>query len=74
MAKFIADIDFRGFKEEKDFKKGDEFEMNVERSKEIETTIFKNFPHIKKVMTRIDNKDETDEPDKTEKTKSSKKE
>lgn len=68
MAKFVADIDFRGFKEEKDFKKGDEFEMNVERSKEIETTIFKNFPHIKKVMTRIDNQDKTD------KEKSSKKE
>ena len=44
MAKYVADIDFRGFKEKKDFKKGDEFEMNVERSKEIETTIFKNFP------------------------------
>lgn len=68
MAKFVANIDFRGFKEEKDFKKDDEFEMTLERAKEIETTIFKNFPHIKKVMTRIDEKEETD------KTKSSKKE
>lgn len=68
MAKFVADIDFRALKEEVDYKKGDEFEMTVKRAEEVESNIFEKFPHIKKVMTRVDDKEET------EKTKSSKKE
>lgn len=68
MAKFKAEIDFRGFKEEKDFQKNEEFEMTVKRAEEIETTILKEHPEIKKVMTRIDDKEENG------KEKSSKKE
>lgn len=54
MAKFKADIKFEGYKEEKIFEKNEEFEMTVERANEIEATIKKNHPEIKKVMTRLD--------------------
>lgn len=69
MAKFKADIKFRGEKENKVFEQNEEFEMLVERAKEIESTIKKDHPEIKSVMTRLD------EPEsKPEKTKSPKKE
>lgn len=69
MAQFKADIKFRGEKEEKVFEQNEEFEMTVERSKEIESNIKKKHPDIKSVMTRLDVPEA-----KTEKTKSPKKE
>lgn len=69
MAKFKADIKFRGKKEKKIFEQNEEFEMTVERANEIESTIKKDHPEIKSVMTRLD------EPETNpEKTKSPKKE
>ena len=54
MAQFKADIKFVGEKEKKTFEKNEEFEMTVERAKEIETNFKKKRPDIKSVMTRID--------------------
>lgn len=54
MAKFKADIKFRGIKESKTFKKNEEFEMTVKRAEEIESNIKRENKDIKSVMTRID--------------------
>lgn len=54
MAKYKADIKFRGIKEEKIFEKNEEFEMNVTRAEEIEANIKKAHPKIESVMTRLD--------------------
>lgn len=57
MAKFKADIEFKGIKEKKTFKKNEEFEMAVKRAEEIEAIIKKEHKDIEKVMTRIDKED-----------------
>lgn len=54
MAKFKADIKFKGTKENKTFKKDEEFEMTVKRAEEIEANIKEKHKDIEKVMTRID--------------------
>lgn len=60
MAKFKADIKFKGYKEDKVFEKNEEFEMTVKRSEEIEEKIKKEHPEIKSVMTRLDKEDASD--------------
>lgn len=60
MAKFKADIKFRGIKENKEFEKNEEFEMTVKRAEEIEANIKKEHKHIEKVMTRLDKEDPED--------------
>ena len=37
MAKFKADINFKGIKEKKKFTKGEEFDMTVKRSEEVDS-------------------------------------
>ena len=54
MAKFKADIKFRGIEENKEFEKGEEFEMTVKRAEELEANIKKEHKDIEKVMTRLD--------------------
>lgn len=54
MAKFKADIKFRGIEENKEFEKNEEFEMTVKRAEEIEANIKKEHKDIEKVMTRLD--------------------
>lgn len=68
MAKFKADIKFRGIEEDKTFEKDEEFEMAIERAKELESNVRKKFPHIKKVMTLILEEEELKE-EKEEKNK-----
>lgn len=60
MAKFKADIKFRGIKENKEFEKNEEFEMTVKRAEEIEANIKKEHKDIERVMTRIDKEDPED--------------
>ncbi len=60
MAKFKADIKFRGIKENKEFEKNEEFEMTVKRAEEIEANIKKEHNDIEKVMTRLDKEDPED--------------
>lgn len=60
MAKFKADIKFRGIKENKEFEKNEEFEMTVKRAEEIEANIKKEHKDIEKVMTRLDKEDPED--------------
>lgn len=57
MAKFKADIKFRGIKENKEFEKNEEFEMTVKRAEEIEANIKKEHKDIERVMTRLDKED-----------------
>lgn len=59
MAKFKADIKFRGIKEGKTFEKSEEFEMTVKRADEIQANIKKDYD-INQVMTRIDKEDSGD--------------
>lgn len=59
MAKFKADIKFKGIKENKVFTKNEEFEMTVKRSEEIEKNIKRDYK-IDKVMTRLDAPEEVD--------------
>ncbi len=60
MAKFKADIKFRGIKENKEFEKNEEFEMTVKRAEEIEANIKKEHKDIERVMTRLDKEDPED--------------
>ncbi|EDP68581.1 hypothetical protein CAT7_04924 [Carnobacterium sp. AT7] len=60
MAKFKADIKFRGIKENKEFEKNEEFEMTVKRAEELEANIKKEHKDIEKVMTRLDKEDPED--------------
>lgn len=60
MAKFKANIRFRGIEENKVFEKNEEFEMTVKRAEEIEANIKKEHPEIKSVLTRIE--EETEKP------------
>ena len=59
MAKFKADIKFKGIKENKVFTKDEEFEMTVKRSEEIEKNAKRDYG-IDKVMTRLDAPEEVD--------------
>ena len=59
MAKFKADINFKGIKEKKEFTKGEEFDMTVKRSEEVEKNIKRDYG-IDKVMTRLDAPEEVD--------------
>lgn len=59
MAKFKADINFKGIKEKKKFTKGEEFDMTVKRSEEVEKNIKRDYD-IDKVMTRLDAPEEVD--------------
>lgn len=56
MAKYKALVKFEGYEEKKVFEPGEEFEMTVKRSEEIEKNVQDNFGHLKieKVMERID--------------------
>lgn len=58
MAKYKADITFKGIKEKQVFNKDDEFDMTIKRSEEITETIKAEYPEIKTVMTRIDVEEE----------------
>lgn len=59
MAKFKADINFKGIKEKKVFTKNEEFEMTVKRSEEVEKNIKRDYG-IDRVMTRLDAPEEAD--------------
>lgn len=54
MAKFRAKRDFTGYKENRRFKQGEEFEMTAKRAKELQANVDKSFPHAGEVMERID--------------------
>jgi len=60
MAKFKADIKFRGIEENKEFEKDEEFEMKVKRAEELEANIKKEHKDIEKVMTRLDKENSED--------------
>lgn len=60
MAKFKADIKFRGIEENKEFEKDEEFEMTVKRAEELEANIKKEHRDIEKVMTRLDKENSED--------------
>lgn len=60
MAKFKADIKFKGTKENKVFEKNEEFEMTVKRAEEIEAKIKKDHKDIELVMTRIEEEKESE--------------
>ena len=60
MAKFKADIKFRGIKENKEFENNEEFAMTVKRAEEIEANIKKEHKDIERVMTRLDKEDPED--------------
>lgn len=60
MAKFKADIKFRGIEENKEFEKDEEFEMTVKRAEELEANIKKEHKDIEKVMTRLDKENSED--------------
>lgn len=60
MAKFKADIKFRGIEENKEFEKDEEFEMTVKRAEELEANIKKEYKDIEKVMTRLDKENSED--------------
>lgn len=68
MAKFKALIKFKGTKEKKTFEKGEEFEMTVKRSDEVQKNIKEKYG-IDQVMERLDgpeNDDTKEEADKSE--------
>jgi hypothetical protein len=73
MAKYKALVKFEGYVEKKVFEPGEEFEMTVKRSEEIEKNVQDNFGHLKieKVMERID--EDKKEDTKTEGNKKDKK-
>lgn len=73
MAKYKALVKFEGYAEKKIFEPGEEFEMTVKRSEEIEKNVQDNFGHLKieKVMERID--EDKKEDKKTEDKKEDKK-
>lgn len=54
MVKFRAKRNFTGYKENRRFKQGEEFEMPVKRAKELQANVDKNFPKVGEVMERID--------------------
>lgn len=56
MAKFKALIKFKGTKEKKLFEKGEEFEMTVKRSDEVQKNIKEKYG-IDEVMERLDGPD-----------------
>lgn len=66
MAKFKADITFKGIKEKQVFEKNEEFEMTIKRSEEITENITSKYPDIKVVMTRIDGEEEAVAEEKTD--------
>lgn len=53
MAKYKALIKFKGTKEKKTFEKGEEFEMTVKRSDEVQKNIKEKYG-IDEVMERLD--------------------
>ena len=74
MAKFKADITFKGIKEKQVFEKNEEFEMTIKRSEEITENITSKYPDIKTVMTRIDSEEAVAEEKTDSKPPKSKKE
>lgn len=61
MVKYKALQNFRAFKENTSYKKGDEFEMTVARATELQANVDVSHPDAGLVMERLDTKTKGDE-------------